>query len=658
MSACHGRLRAVEAMAPILRRLCFVDIETTGLDASTEEIIEIGAVFVERGVVVDRKQWLIRPTKSLPALIIALTGITDSELAISRPLTAVAPELMHALEGWPLVAHNGNFERSFLKELIASNALLDSCEVAQLLFPERPSHSLDSLVRWLGVGDGARHRAIDDAEDTFLMLAALCDRFVNEGTHEQLDVLLRHLKPGLSADRAVLCTLLESLQRELRGGHSRNTPRATTQPGLAQRIAGWLDAPTVVCAELERQPVVELALEAAALATADELIAVCVPSSTFREVSQRADVPALAHRKVGTSTLQAALATTATDELEQFGRAYLSAWSLRTRTGELDGVSGFVRSRAAGVAELLKAATTSGSDDENFTTPGWVLISHEHALEWLERGVPARYLVADADRLPDAERRRLQRSLELRHLADAKLPAEELERALAAHPQGAVSMRDRAKPAWLAIREALTQLAHTLRARARDAHEQRLLDRVVDVIDPPPPGFELVVRADGLTRTPIRPAERVARRLQRGVCLLSSFLGGTAWSQVTAINLPPTARAQLETRTEPTSLVQLASVVNATNADLLVTPGPLEPVVEALLEAGVNVSLGAHRSGALRVVEWRRDPTPQSAQCCVFYGVRDWRRAVLSVEATRVVLASEHGLPPEPLRRALKGLTS
>ncbi len=636
----------MEATAPILRRLCFVDIETTGLDASTEEIIEIGAVFVERGVVVDRKQWLIRPGKPLPALIIALTGLTDSHLATSRPLAAVAPELMAALEGWPLVAHNGSFERSFLKELIADNALLDSCEVAQLLFPERPSHSLDALVRWLGVGDGARHRAIDDAEDTFLMLAALCERFVNEGTHEQLDALLRHLKPGPSADRAVLCALLESLKHELRGGVVQTPRSPTTQPGLAPRISGWLTAPMVVCAELERAPLTELALEAAALSTGDELVAVCVPASTFREVSQRRDVPALAHRPVCAAVLRAELTQTATDELEQFGRAYLAAWSLRTRTGALDGVSGFVRSRAPGVAELLAKASTCSCDEATCfarvepAAPGWVLISHEHALEWLERDVPARLLVVDADRLPDAERRRLERSLELRHLVDAG----ELAQALAAHPPGVVLKRARTAPAWLAIHDALLRLPHELR------------ERVADVIEPPP-GFELVVRADGLTRTPIRPAERVARRLRRGVCLMSSFIGGTAWSQLGAVNLPPSAHAQLETKTEPTSWSQLAALVNAAEADLLVTPGPLEPVVAALLDAGVNVSLGAHRPGALRVVEWRRDAPALSARCCLFYGVRDWRRAVLSVDAARIVLASAQGLPTEPVRRALKGLS-
>ena len=166
----------VEAMASILRRLCFVDIETTGLDPSSEEIIEIGAVFVERGVVTGRRQWLVRPGKPIPALITALTGLTDEEVAAAPRLEDIEAELSQALGGWTLVAHNAQFERSFLGERIAQNAMLDSCEVAQLLFPERASHSLDALVRWLNIGRAARHRALDDAEDTFLVLAALCDR--------------------------------------------------------------------------------------------------------------------------------------------------------------------------------------------------------------------------------------------------------------------------------------------------------------------------------------------------------------------------------------------------------------------------------------------------------------------------------------------------
>src|SRR4051812_37120917 len=106
MSDPRGRVRCVEATANILRRLCFVDIETTGLDPTTDEILEIGAVFVERGVVVERKRWLVKPTRAIPALITALTGLTDEEVSSASPLEAIEAEVRAALGGWTLVAHN------------------------------------------------------------------------------------------------------------------------------------------------------------------------------------------------------------------------------------------------------------------------------------------------------------------------------------------------------------------------------------------------------------------------------------------------------------------------------------------------------------------------------------------------------------------------
>ena len=60
----------------------FLDIETTGLDAGTDEVIELGAVLIRNGRVAAEHQWLIRPTRPVPAVISALTGLTDDYQAI------------------------------------------------------------------------------------------------------------------------------------------------------------------------------------------------------------------------------------------------------------------------------------------------------------------------------------------------------------------------------------------------------------------------------------------------------------------------------------------------------------------------------------------------------------------------------------------------
>ncbi len=653
----------MEAMASILRRLCFVDIETTGLDATCEEIVEIGAVFVERGVVTDRKRWLVKPGRPIPALITALTGLTDDEVRDAPALADIEAELKDGLGGWTLVAHNAGFERSFLGERIAGHAMLDSCEVAQLLFPERPSHSLDSLVRWLEVGRGARHRALDDAEDTFLVLAALCDRVLQEPPSTRLDQLLFHLRPGAGGDRAALCAFLEALGTAPRLTGRNETPPVAPALGveelrLAAHLGRWLAAPAFVAAEIERSELLAVALAAAR--EVGEPVAIAVPGATFR---QHANVlPAIPRRAVCTTRLRQALEQRGFDELSQFGRAYVSAWLARTATGDLESISGFVRARCPDVSEVLERSSRCGCADPScFARRAErelpvVLLSHEHALDWLERGAPVKLLVLDADRLPDAERRRTQRTLELRELARFGLVTEELKAALAAMPPGPISMRARATPSWLAVREAMTQLSHALRAAPVNEERTRLLSRIVEVLEPPPPGFETQVRTEGLFRTPARPQDQVARRLRAGHCLLSSFRGGLAWTRSTAMAVPSEKRAgQLEWMAEPTTLEQLATLVAKEAPVVLVAPWPLGPIAEACLRVGLTVSLDAERPSAVQLCEWRRDRPPPKGATCVFYGVKEWRRAVLSSQARRVVLLSPSGLPAEALRRALQG---
>lgn len=244
----------MDALAHVFRRLCFVDVETTGLDATTDELLEIGLVYVELGVVTRRRQWLVRPTRAIPPLITALTGLSERSVAGAPPLEAIEAELAEALGGWTLVAHNAAFERGFLGERLRANAVLDSCEVALLLAPELPSHSLDALVRATGVGEGARHRALDDAEDTFAMLARLCEQHLAQRRAPELGEVLVHLGPPGTADRAALVEFLSALQEA-----PSLTREAPALPGgqpaadelLAARLTGWLQSPTPVGLELE-----------------------------------------------------------------------------------------------------------------------------------------------------------------------------------------------------------------------------------------------------------------------------------------------------------------------------------------------------------------------------------------------------------------------
>src|SRR5258708_38289788 len=73
--------------------------------------------------------------------------------------------------------------------------VLDTCELLHYLYPEMPSHSLEHIVRWAGVGGGAVHRAMQDAEDTFLAFSHALRRCIDESRQDDLAELISMLGP-------------------------------------------------------------------------------------------------------------------------------------------------------------------------------------------------------------------------------------------------------------------------------------------------------------------------------------------------------------------------------------------------------------------------------------------------------------------------------
>ena len=138
--------------AELFTRHVFLDLETTGLDPRADEVIEFGALFIEKGRVVDRYLQLFSASRPLPLTIRRLTGIDDAMLAGQPRLAQKLPELRQKLAGWTVVAHNASFEKGFLPELFGPlrSPVLDSCELMHYLHPELPSHSLEALLRWAG----------------------------------------------------------------------------------------------------------------------------------------------------------------------------------------------------------------------------------------------------------------------------------------------------------------------------------------------------------------------------------------------------------------------------------------------------------------------------------------------------------------------------
>ncbi|HSX29049.1 MAG TPA: exonuclease domain-containing protein [Candidatus Saccharimonadales bacterium] len=154
----------------ILREpLVFVDIETNGLDHIRGRVIEVGAIRVEDGAVVNEFKQLIDPGTPLPQFITGLTGITEHDLTDAPLFGAIADELYNILDGAVFVAHNVRFDYSFLKQEFKrigksfNPKQLCTVRLSRALFPQYRTHKLGDLIQRHNLEVSARHRAYDDA---------------------------------------------------------------------------------------------------------------------------------------------------------------------------------------------------------------------------------------------------------------------------------------------------------------------------------------------------------------------------------------------------------------------------------------------------------------------------------------------------------------
>jgi len=156
-----------------------VDIETTGLNPETDSIIEVAAVKLVRGEVVDNFQSLVRFDGDLSAYIRHLTGISPGELLRAPSWDEVKRELKEfCTDDCIVAAHNVKFEEQFLQvnDFPLPARLIDTLELARVFFPSFPSHSLEYLQGVL-LGDSTTgHRALPDALNTTRLLQILTEK--------------------------------------------------------------------------------------------------------------------------------------------------------------------------------------------------------------------------------------------------------------------------------------------------------------------------------------------------------------------------------------------------------------------------------------------------------------------------------------------------
>lgn len=161
-----------------------VDLETTGLAAESEAILEIGAVKFRLPTQPDEEpmiaRWstLVNPGRRIPYNISRLTGITQEELDVAPALDKVLDEFREFVGNYPVVGHYVIFELSFLQrqDTLIGQANLDTFELSSLLLPTAQRYSLGQLATFLNIPFDEWHRALPDAEMSAHLLLALWQR--------------------------------------------------------------------------------------------------------------------------------------------------------------------------------------------------------------------------------------------------------------------------------------------------------------------------------------------------------------------------------------------------------------------------------------------------------------------------------------------------
>ena len=148
------------------------DLETTGFSPNTCKIIEIGAVKVENGVITERFSEFVNPQVPIPFKIEELTGIRDDMVMGAETIEEILPRFMEFCEGCVMIAHNAEFDMSFIRkncmdlDIPCDHTVGDTVAMARILLPALHRFKLDTVAKALKISLENHHRAVDDAECT------------------------------------------------------------------------------------------------------------------------------------------------------------------------------------------------------------------------------------------------------------------------------------------------------------------------------------------------------------------------------------------------------------------------------------------------------------------------------------------------------------
>lgn len=178
------------------------DVETTGLSAERDEIIEFGAVRFKNGEIIDTFQSFVNPKRPIPPQSTQIHGIRDSDVKTAPTLDVILPQFLEFIGDCPLLAHNAAFDMGMLDVactkcgITHSTTSIDTLTLAQALLPNLKRHGLGVVADFLGLPNFRHHRAADDATAVMHMFLNFIPRLAELGTDNaaQINDVIRPLR--------------------------------------------------------------------------------------------------------------------------------------------------------------------------------------------------------------------------------------------------------------------------------------------------------------------------------------------------------------------------------------------------------------------------------------------------------------------------------
>src|SRR5690625_2680161 len=168
-----------------MKKFVVIDLETTG-HSPNDKIIEIGLVVIEETKIVDEYTTLLHPGQAIPTFISNLTGISDDDVKDAPKFIDKADEITSFFNDSYLVAHNVPFDLNFLNDELSdhklnilTNPVLDTVELARILFPQAPGFKLAQLADFFQIEHKDPHRALSDAYVTAELFLILKEKLLS-----------------------------------------------------------------------------------------------------------------------------------------------------------------------------------------------------------------------------------------------------------------------------------------------------------------------------------------------------------------------------------------------------------------------------------------------------------------------------------------------